>query len=306
MVDVHAAATGPPRADFGPSVPMPLGARTKTLAGQSPRQWHPNPPLCDRRTSRVGLASKATAGPPPAATDVTKPSVSLICIVYRALLCLSTICLIRRTAFSEAPAATERPALPTITPSPIQDDANLHDVQFLDGRLGWAVGDHGVIWRTEDGGRDWRLLRTPADCPLRSVCFLSERVGWIVGGATMPFTRLGVGIVLATTDGGRTWTDLGRGRLPQLHSVRFFSLSEGVLVGEATAEFPTGVIVTHDGGKTWLAVEGAPALRLARGRFSAAGCRRRRGTRRHDGARIDGGKLVDVRAGALVRGACLG
>ena len=73
----------------------------------------------------------------------------------------------------------------------------------------------------------------------------------------MPFTRVGVGIVLATTDGGLSWTELGRGRLPQLHSVRFFSLSEGVLVGEATAEFPTGVMVTHDGGKTWLAVEGA-------------------------------------------------
>jgi hypothetical protein len=33
-------ATGPPRADFGPPVPMPLDLRRKTLAGQSSRQWH--------------------------------------------------------------------------------------------------------------------------------------------------------------------------------------------------------------------------------------------------------------------------
>jgi photosystem II stability/assembly factor-like uncharacterized protein len=219
-------------------------------------------------------------------------------IVCRALLWLFAICLIGRSAFCEPRAATERAALPTMTPSPIQDDANLHDVQFLDGRIGWAVGDHGVIWRTADGGRDWRLLRSPADCPLRSVCFLSDRVGWIVGGATMPFTRLGIGIVLATTDGGRTWTELGRGRLPQLHSVRFFSLSEGVLVGEATAEFPTGVIVTHDGGKTWLAVEGARRSGWRAADFLRPDAGVAAGL---DGttARVDGGKLVDIRAGGF-------
>ena len=27
---------------FGPPVRMPLDLRTKTLASQSPRQWHPN------------------------------------------------------------------------------------------------------------------------------------------------------------------------------------------------------------------------------------------------------------------------
>src|SRR5579863_2799975 len=149
-------------------------------------------------------------------------------------------------------------------PTPLQDDANLHDVCFISQTAGWAVGDHGTVWHTEDGER-WRLIRTPADCALRSACFLSDRVGWIAGGATMPFTRLGVGVVLATTDGGQTWSDLAAGRLPQLHYVRFFSLTDGVVVGEATAEFPTGVITTHDGGKTWKGTEGdrRPGCRAA-------------------------------------------
>ena len=198
---------------------------------------------------------------------------------------------------AHAAAADENDALCATAPAPIQDDANLHDVQFLDGQIGWAVGDHGVIWRTDDGGRSWQLLPCPADCALRSVCFLSDRVGWIAGGATMPFTRLGVGIVIGTTDGGRTWTELARGRLPQLHRVRFFSLNDGVLVGEATAEFPTGVITTHDGGKTWQPVEGGrrPGWRaadfLSRDVGVVAGL---------DGtvARVDG-KLVDVRAGGF-------
>ncbi len=34
----NAGATG---GSFGPPVPMPLGPRMKSLAGQSPRQWHP-------------------------------------------------------------------------------------------------------------------------------------------------------------------------------------------------------------------------------------------------------------------------
>jgi photosystem II stability/assembly factor-like uncharacterized protein len=199
---------------------------------------------------------------------------------------------------SIAPGDDSARSTPTaIAPAPIQDDANLHDIQFVNERVGWAVGDHGVIWRTEDGGLTWQLLPCPADCALQSVCFLSDRVGWIVGGATMPFTQLGVGIVLGTTDGGRTWTEFGRGRLPQLQSVRFFSLTEGVLVGEATAEFPTGVITTRDGGKTWQAVEGGRHSGWRAADFLSLEVGITAGL---DGtvARFDG-KLVDVRAGSF-------
>ncbi len=152
---------------------------------------------------------------------------------------------------SDEIAAAASPAV-----SPIQDDANLHDVQFVDELHGWAVGDHGVIWQTADGGRAWHLVAGPGECALRSISFLSDQVGWIAGGTTTPYTRLGVGVLLATTDGGRTWTEISQGRMPQLRFVRFFSSSTGILVGEATGEFPTGVIITRDGGKTWKAVDG--------------------------------------------------
>jgi photosystem II stability/assembly factor-like uncharacterized protein len=217
-------------------------------------------------------------------------------ILCRFALCAAALFLSGRVP-ARAAAADESDAPRVIAPVPVQDDANLHDVQFVDERIGWAVGDHGVIWRTDDGGRAWQLLPCPADCALRGVCFLSDRVGWIVGGATMPFTRLGVGIVIGTTDGGRTWTELSHGRLPQLHSVRFFSLTEGVLVGEGTAEFPTGVITTHDGGKTWHAVEGARRSGWRAGDFLSPEVGVAAGL---DGsvARVDG-KLVDVRAGGF-------
>ena len=35
------------------------------------------------------------------------------------------------------------------------DDARLCDVWFVDPQHGWAVGDHGVILHTDDGGQHW-------------------------------------------------------------------------------------------------------------------------------------------------------
>src|SRR5262245_46816530 len=62
------------------------------------------------------------------------------------------------------------------TPTPIEDDAQLHDVHFVGRRLGWVVGDHGVIWHTRDGGETWSLQASGVECPLHSVCFLTDRV----------------------------------------------------------------------------------------------------------------------------------
>jgi len=109
---------------------------------------------------------------------------------------------------------SEGPRHTTALPTPLQNDANLHDVQFVGTATGFAVGDHGVIWKTTDGGRTWKLLPSPVDCPLRSLCFLTDRIGWIAGGGTTPYTRLGYGVVLHTQDGGRSWQVLA-GRRPQ-------------------------------------------------------------------------------------------
>mgnify|MGYP002526142574 FL=1 len=141
--------------------------------------------------------------------------------------------------------------------TPLQDDANLHDVQFVGQKIGWAAGDRGTVWKTDDGGAKWEFVKTPVDCSLRSVCFLTNRVGWIVGGGTTPYTKLGFGVVLFTNDGGRTWEQPSNASLPRLHYVKFFDLTRGVAVGDATSEFPTGLLTTEDGGITWRPPPGA-------------------------------------------------
>ncbi len=167
---------------------------------------------------------------------------------------VSAVLLIVPTASAESDPVSQPTTRQQVTP--IQDDANLNDVCFVGSKIGWAVGDHGVIWHTTDGGRNWVLQKSPVRCPLRSVCCLTDRVGWIVGGGTAPSTRLGYGVVLFTDDGGKTWRQLVQDLLPQLHSVKFFSMREGVAVGAASSQYSTGVFVTRDGGATWRSIPG--------------------------------------------------
>lgn len=154
---------------------------------------------------------------------------------------------------------------------PWKDDAALHAVEVLGTKVAWAVGDHGTVWQTSDGGDSWSLLQVPADVSLRSVCFLSKRIGenqigtsqiaWLAGRGTRPYTRSGYGVILKTTDGGKSWITLGEGQvLPPLNYIRFFGPNDGVAVGEATADFPTGVLTTKDGGESW---QSAPGQRTA-------------------------------------------
>ena len=152
--------------------------------------------------------------------------------------------------------------------------------KFVDGKIGWAVGDHGVIWHTENGGQSWELVPSPVDCPLRSICFLTDRVGWIAGGGTTPYTRLSFGVVLFTSDGGKSWQVMARDTVPTLTYVKFFGLKQGVAVGEADAGTSHRNPVHRRRRQNLAADPWRSALRLANGGIPAARSRHRRGAKR--------------------------
>ncbi len=145
-------------------------------------------------------------------------------------------------------------AQPPRFPEEFLRDTELTDVFFVDPDRGWAVGDRGVIWHTEDGGRNWQLQVSPVPCRLESVCFVDDRNGWIVGGWSHLYTHKSTGVVLRTTDGGQHWERIPRISLPALRRVKFFDLRAGWAVGDASATYSAGVLRTIDGGRSWSSI----------------------------------------------------
>ena len=89
----------------------------------------------------------------------------------------------------------------------MQNDAKLADVTFVDAPHGWAVGDRGVIWHTDDGGATGRCSARASTRRLASrSAFSMSRIGWAAGGFTQPYTGSTSGVVLRTRDGGQRWT----------------------------------------------------------------------------------------------------
>jgi photosystem II stability/assembly factor-like uncharacterized protein len=130
----------------------------------------------------------------------------------------------------------------------------------------FAVGEHGVILRSDDGGNTWEQAQVPVSVTLTGVHFATPEKGWAVGHS---------GVVLHTEDGGRTWIkqldgretsrqepngetdstrrDGGVALLPDspdqpLLDVYFADENRGLVVGAYGRMW-----ATRDGGKTWLA-----------------------------------------------------
>jgi photosystem II stability/assembly factor-like uncharacterized protein len=152
---------------------------------------------------------------------------------------------------------------------PMRADARLSDVCFVDRDHGWAVGDRGTIWHSDDGGRNWGLQRADVPCRLHSVFFLNLDTGWAAGGCSLPYTGNSSGVVLFTHDGGQHWIRDPKLLLPALKQVRFSSERHGWAVGCPSAMFPSGVFVTEDGGRNWNPLPSARTSGWSSGDFLA-------------------------------------
>jgi photosystem II stability/assembly factor-like uncharacterized protein len=77
----------------------------------------------------------------------------------------------------------------------------IYDVAMANAKQGWAVGQVGLVLRTEDGGLTWSLQSTPKDdqaVNLFAVAAIDENRAWAVGDW---------GTQIYTADGGQTWQD---------------------------------------------------------------------------------------------------
>ena len=110
---------------------------------------------------------------------------------------------------------------------------NLNSVQMVTTDIGYAVGDMGVILKTNDGGSSWNVKRSTYS-KLQSVHFINPDTGYAAGHG-----------IIKTIDGGNHWDTIYSSSSVLLNVISFIDAKIGYAVGD-------GVIVkTVDGGKTW-------------------------------------------------------
>ncbi len=113
-------------------------------------------------------------------------------------------------------------------------------VDFLDARLGWAVGHDSVILASADGGETWtQQFSAPAEQrPLLDVLFLDKDTGFAVGA---------YGAFYETADGGRSWNPR-KVIEDDKHLNAIVRLPKGhlVVLGEAGL-----ILLSTDSGRTW-------------------------------------------------------
>ncbi|MEZ6094268.1 MAG: YCF48-related protein [Pirellulaceae bacterium] len=137
-----------------------------------------------------------------------------------------------------------------------QNEAELTDVHFVNATQGWAVGEHGTILHTNDGGANWSIqptqisfsndetqitgnlkkvlgkvrqatgaqnmadrtvIKQSLDVRLESIAFLNERQGLAVGGYHEPYANISRATIFQTSDGGATWGQVSKPQLPRLN-----------------------------------------------------------------------------------------
>ena len=76
---------------------------------------------------------------------------------------------------------------------------NLYDIEFLNDRTGWAVGDAGVVIKTTDGGNTWVNIPNPS--PMYSPNLWSV----LPIDSNIVFVTSGKDLIMKSTNGGLNW-----------------------------------------------------------------------------------------------------
>jgi photosystem II stability/assembly factor-like uncharacterized protein len=131
-------------------------------------------------------------------------------------------------------------------------------VPGTNGRTVVAVGDDGVILRTEDGGEHWRTQISPLKARWNAVSFADAKHGWVAGFfGPESVNALVATAIISTTDGGTNWTQLPDPLVLFTGNVNFLDARNGWAVvsdyppTDAFGSLKGDVAHTRDGGATW-------------------------------------------------------
>ena len=128
----------------------------------------------------------------------------------------------------------------------------LRAVWFVNERKGWVVGGNGTLLATEDGGANWKKLKSPTEDNFVDIVFLSETEGWILCESDRYQGQGPRSYLLHTTNGGTDWQKVYLDSTDadlRISRIIFGAEDKGLIFGEAGM-----VYVTTDNGAKWVGV----------------------------------------------------
>ncbi|MFO7446789.1 MAG: protein kinase [Ignavibacteriaceae bacterium] len=115
---------------------------------------------------------------------------------------------------------------------------SLFDIHFIDNsNTGFIIGAGGAILKTDNGGLNWRSIKSPVNTLLYRLFFVGNKTGFIVGWN---------GTLLYSTDQGESWTLHQRITDKYLKGIYFVSDDIGLVAGGGGEIFRT-----ENSGEDW-------------------------------------------------------
>jgi photosystem II stability/assembly factor-like uncharacterized protein len=160
-------------------------------------------------------------------------------------------------------------AQPLFRETPTGTPASLRAVSAPGSGVIWLAGSGGTILRSVSEGESWKLRAIPGfeKRDFRSL-YAFDSLHALVACTGSP------AVILQTTDGGQNWQEVYRNTHPDafLDGMDFWDQNRGMVYGDPL-DGRFLLLVTNDGGRTWIPVpeEQRPAADSGEASFAASG-----------------------------------
>ncbi len=147
----------------------------------------------------------------------------------------------------------------TTVPYPGKQD----DICFVDEHHGWYCNGQGKIYRTENGGADWKLVFEQKGTFFRCIAFIDTLHGFAGNVGTDYFPNVSDTIpAYRTDDGGKSWQPITY-KGPYVKGLCAIDIVKEQIINQGNIDYryhvygvgrvgtPANIMVSHDGGKTF-------------------------------------------------------
>ena len=141
------------------------------------------------------------------------------------------------------------------------------DIFFVDAHTGFYGTGQGKLYRTQDGGQNWKLVWSKPGTFIRSLGFIDAKHGFLGNlGAGLAASITDTTPLYETTDGGVTWNParIGAAAIPGICSIDILK-SRSIHQGDVSEHYyvhaagrangPAKLLRSENGGESWTLID---------------------------------------------------